>query len=869
MEYHILHIEDSETDADLVKRLLQKSGMNFTYRLAIDKNEVIDALALFEPNIILCDHSLPSFDSKMAYALCKEKKPGTPFILVTGTVSEEYAVEMMKIGVSDYLLKSNLQRLPIAIEHAVSKWEAEKIVTRNEKRFSALIENSADMKTLASSDGKLFYASPSVSKILCYTLDEFLNKTPAEIIHPDDIAGVYENVQKIMQTEGSSCNSQHRLKHKNGKYIWCEGTMTNLLNEPYLNAIVSNFRDISEKKKLELLLTEANNIARIGAWNVDLISGTIFWSNMTKAIHEADYNYIPDLATGLSFYKEGKMRDVMTQRVKEAIEDGKSWDEEMQIITVKNNERWIRTIGNTEFINGKCVRIYGSFQDIDQRKKAEEELREREKEIRTLAESMPHIVWTIDTQGQNTYFNRHWMEYTGLTLDESLGDGWLIPFHELDKPLAWDAWSNAVKTASEYAIECRLRKHDGSYSWWLIRGVPKINENKEIVKWYGTCTDIQQIKEKEKEIIKSETFNRSLINSITSQIAVVNEKGTITAVNNTWEHFGLSNGATTLELIGKGSNYFQACEKAAESGDNLAKIVLQGMKDVLDEKQKLFYYEYPCDSPTEKRWFSIRVMKFEGEEHLIITLHTDITDRKKEEQEKEIITKDLIRRNRNLEQFSYIISHNLRAPVANILGFAELLKIENSDPGLIIDTMKGMSVAAKNMDLVIRDLNEILNVSSAVSENKAVVHFQDLVEDISLSIDNLIKKENVIIRSDFKSVDNMLSIKTYLYSIFYNLILNSIKFHKPDIRPLIEIKSVRTLNGLQLIFKDNGMGIDLEKHQNNLFGLYKRFHLQVEGKGMGMFMVKTQVETLGGKISVSSEVNKGTEFTIEFGNIYL
>ena len=247
----------------------------------------------------------------------------------------------------------------------------------------------------------------------------------------------------------------------------------------------------------------------------------------------------------------------------------------------------------------------------------------------------------------------------------------------------------------------------------------------------------------------------------------------------------------------------------------------------------------------------------------------DVTARKNAEIERERIINDLIVRNKNMEQFSYIISHNLRAPVANILGFTQLLQLGNSDPGDLPYVVKGMSAAAGKLDDVIKDLNEILQTRTQVFENKEEVYFQNLVDDITLSIGDIIKQERVIIKTDFKSIDKMHTVKSYLHSIFYNLIKNSIKFQQPGIAPFIEIKSRQTLKGLQLVFKDNGTGIDLEQHNEKLFGLYKRFHLHVEGKGMGLFMVKTQVETLGGKITVESEVNKGTEFIIEFENMHL
>ena len=145
-----------------------------------------------------------------------------------------------------------------------------------------------------------------------------------------------------------------------------------------------------------------------------------------------------------------------------------------------------------------------SFQDITERKQADLALKEREKEFRSLAESMPQIVWTTHADGWNTYFNQQWVDYTGLTLEESYGHGWNISFHPEDKQRAWDAWQNAVNNNAEYSIECRLRCHDGTYHWWLIRGVPQIGAGGKIIKFYGTCTDIEKIKEAELALKESE-----------------------------------------------------------------------------------------------------------------------------------------------------------------------------------------------------------------------------------------------------------------------------------------------------------------------------------------------------------------------------
>jgi DNA-binding NtrC family response regulator len=120
-EYGILHLEDSLADSDQIQWLLKKAGIALRYLLATDEKSFRAGLQQFNPDVILCDHTLPRFNSILAFEICRQQKPDIPFLLVTGTVSEEFAVEMMKKGVDDYLLKTNLQRLPMAILHAIEK----------------------------------------------------------------------------------------------------------------------------------------------------------------------------------------------------------------------------------------------------------------------------------------------------------------------------------------------------------------------------------------------------------------------------------------------------------------------------------------------------------------------------------------------------------------------------------------------------------------------------------------------------------------------------------------------------------------------------------------------------------------------------
>jgi PAS domain S-box-containing protein len=120
-----------------------------------------------------------------------------------------------------------------------------------------------------------------------------------------------------------------------------------------------------------------------------------------------------------------------------------------------------------------------------------------DQEFRSLAEAMPQIVWATRPDGWNIYFNQQWVDYTGMTLEESYGHGWNTPFHPDDRQRAWEAWQRATQDNERYSLECRLRRADGTYRWWLVRGVPMLGANGEILKWFGTCTDIEELKHTE------------------------------------------------------------------------------------------------------------------------------------------------------------------------------------------------------------------------------------------------------------------------------------------------------------------------------------------------------------------------------------
>ncbi len=231
-------------------------------------------------------------------------------------------------------------------------------------------------------------------------------------------------------------------------------------------------------------------------------------------------------------------------------------------------------------------------------------------------------------------------------------------------------------------------------------------------------------------------------------------------------------------------------------------------------------------------------------------------------QELQRTNQELIEHNNQLEQFSFIAAHNLRAPLTRVLGLANLIQMGETEQDKQTALDKLIS-STHDLDEVIKDLNAILNIKrhtgnfTEVDLNKSLTRTKRILE-------KEIEDTQTKIIINFSEADKVYAIAPYVESILYNLISNAIKYRDPERAPFIAIKTTHEKEFVCLAVMDNGLGIDLSKYKQSVFSLYKRFHLHVEGKGLGLYLVKTQIEALGGRVDVKSEPNEGTTFQVYF-----
>jgi signal transduction histidine kinase len=221
---------------------------------------------------------------------------------------------------------------------------------------------------------------------------------------------------------------------------------------------------------------------------------------------------------------------------------------------------------------------------------------------------------------------------------------------------------------------------------------------------------------------------------------------------------------------------------------------------------------------------------------------------------------ELIKHNNELRQFSYTVSHNLRGPVASLSGLISLIDTRHL-PGDSGEIFKHIRTSLEKLETIIKDLTKIIDIRNDIFHVRQQVNLAQEVHDIVAEIKRETDKNGIQIIKEFDE-PVIYSVKPMVHSILYNLITNAIKYRSTEREPMVWIRSRSEGNYFALEVEDNGLGIDLARHKDNLFKLYKRFHYHTDGKGLGLYLVKLQAESLGGYVDVQSQINRKTIFTV-------
>ena len=716
----------------------------------------------------------------------------------------------------------------------------------SERLLASVFETNSIGISITDKDGHFVNVNQGYCDLYGYTRDELIGFHFTKVVPADYKQELKEHHDRFIEGN-EELATEWTVQRKDGSLIDIFASASLLIQTDGTRYKITSVRDITENKKYKNLLEETQESASVGGWQFDAITKELSWTEETFKVFGLDNTFRLSLESMSKLFAD-EAKVIFQNSMAKTLNMGEAFDLELLSKVNTDKSLWIRATCKPISVYDKVIKLFGTFQNITSIKESGLKLKESEDLFRSVYENIKDAIIITYPSGEILKTNFAATDIFGYTETE-LQSISLRGLFALDDEEEMDVSLDIISKKGSFQGQFKsIRKNGEIFPTEIYSSTFKLANGQDRI-----CTIVRDLSERSQMINIQERLKNALYFS--NIVILTNQKGIIIEAN---DNFTKMSEYSKEEIA---DNHYNLLNPNYNSVD-LLETLWAGVKkgniwrgEILNQSKsgRLFWLDtsiFPLKDPS-------------GNDQGFMAVCSEITERKQREIERERLLSSLAQRNKDLEQFSYIVSHNLRAPLANILGLSNLLKdtqIENETTKLIVNNLYK---ASQNLDTVITDLSDILQIRKQIREEKQMVRFSSLVDSVITSIENLIQDSKANIEIDFSELDEVLTLKGYMYSIFVNMITNSIQYARSGIPPIISITSKKLENRFQLIFKDNGRGIDLKKYADKIFGLYKRFHLDIEGKGVGLYMTKTQVELLGGTIKVESELQRGTTFTID------
>jgi PAS domain S-box-containing protein len=551
----------------------------------------------------------------------------------------------------------------------------------------------------------------------------------------------------------------------------------------------------------------------------------------------------------------------------EAAREGRTWRGEVRSHARNGRAFWTDTTVVPLLDGaGQPERYIAIHYDITDRKLAELSLRESEARYRTLAEALPHMVWTATPGLVPTYFSSHWTAFTGVRSDGWNFERWLSLIHPDDRAHFLQAVEDPMGRGQPHESEFRLRRHDGAWRLVNARATPQRDEAGAIVQWVGTVTDIHDRRQAELALRQSQALVQAIVDGSPALVFAKDLHGRYFLSNRAWRQMlGLSreqaDGVTDEQVFGPDI----AAQLAA--GDRRA---LEGSEPVLLEESGLVQGRHVTYLSSK---FPLRNER--GEVYAVGGVATDVTELKNTREEIQRLnaqleervqerTRQLSEANQELEAFSYTVSHDLRAPLRGLQGFAQAVHEDYAEKldAQGRDYLDRIMGAARRMESLIQDLLEYGRLS------REELQLRDA--SLALAVREALQQLDVEVRRRHASVEVQEPLPavrahpTVLLQVLSNLLGNALKFVPPGQAPRVRVLAHARDARVRVEVQDNGIGIRPE-HQERIFRVFERLHGQeaYAGTGVGLAIVRKGCERMGGTCGVQSAPGQGSTFWVE------
>lgn len=603
----------------------------------------------------------------------------------------------------------------------------------------------------------------------------------------------------------------------------------------------AELRDSEERLRLAL------DAAKMGTWNWNIETGAVSWSDgiepmfgMSPGSFDGRYE------TYLSLVHPEDLSKVQSA-ISYALQSDGSEDYYVEHrLLVEGEIRWLEARGEVHRDgSGRPVSMFGTVVDVTVRKRAEQELRERNERFRKVFHVSP-VAMSITTLKDGTLIeanNAYW-KMTGYKSDQTIGR----------TTLDLGIWSRSEERERFTArLLERGSLHNSSYQFENARGEARVTvafyeliESGSEPAILSMFYDVTEQIAAQNALERSEARMRTLLEAIPDMIFELDREGTIL-------QFMPSSTIRPLlppqEFLGRKISQVMPPGVADQTMFAIQRTLDSGLMQA---------FEYQLPQVDEQRFFEATVIR--NDEQTVIAMIRDVSARKWAATERERLIDELERKNAELEQFTYTVSHDLKSPLITIKGFLGLVRedVETGDRQRLERDIQRISGAAEKMQALLGDLLELSRVGRLINAPEPVC-FNDLVSETLELLHGRISQEDIQVRVE-ENLPVLLVDRRRVIEVLQNLIENAVKFMVDQPEPMISIGQAEERDGMPVLFvRDNGMGIDPEFHER-IFGLFDKLDARTEGTGIGLALVKRIVEFHGGRIWVESEAGRGSTF---------
>jgi len=714
-----------------------------------------------------------------------------------------------------------------------------------------ILDHLHDSIIITDMQGTITGCNQAVTRVYGYTQQELIGQSIDIFYPPEDLATVRASVFRTLMEKGQ-VTTELRNKTKSGAEIYINLTITTVRDadaNPVSLAGLS--QDITERKLTELALRQSDQKLRGLAQVCPDFLFTTRADGWRDWVSPKFYEYTGSPqggGDGLAWTDYLHPDDRAKTRMKwmAAVKRGDPFEREHRFRGRDGMYRWFRSRATPiRNANGKVERWIGIGSDIHDQKQAEAALRESERKFKDLAEAIPHSVWITSAEGFAEYSNQRWLELTGLSMEKSLGHGWLSAIHPDDAAQTMARWEEAAALGETFEAEYRIKTSDGTYRWQLARGVRHKSGDGQGDKWFGTCTDIHDhkmamkaLREREDALRQQQLVLATLIESTTDYVYMKDRAGRYVFLNSSAAN---SMGKAVQEIVGKDDTFLFPPDSARQ-------IMKKDDELMVADKSAVYEETHPIGGSTQHLFTSKSICRdASGAVIGIVGISRDVTEHK--EAENALISRDL---NEAAARMAHALAHEINNPLAAITNAIYLLQQGTE----ILPSKELLNAAEHSLSRITKITRHMIGLYNR-NARPHKINVQEIVEDTLASVESQVIARGIQIEKTLKPCE-FNGIDTDLRQLISALMENAIEQGRSLIKlRLSPAKGPRA--GFRLAIADNGPGIT-PQHRHQLFEPF--FSTKAEpASGLGLWVTRSIAEKYEGYIRLRTSTREGASGT--------